>query len=266
MSEFKDIILKLRTEKGFTQGQLADVLGTSKSTVGMWEMGVRYPSKELYESIADYFNVDMDYLYGRSDIRKKVHYDSDGTEYRPYEDSIVHTLSVTGLSSSLLDSLAKSNIRPDALLIAFNKLNDSGKEEAIKRVQELAEITQYKKHTESVFRRAGTRRHWASDSADSSSVLQSDKKTASFLPGHSFEVKAISDGVAVLKAVRTSADPNTQSLAKAVDNKIKTTLISPDGKQVDISTNLELHKDFEGINVWAPSSTVKKAAKSVEKK
>lgn len=81
MSEFKDIILKLRTERGFTQGKLADELGTSKSTVGMWEMGVRYPSKELYEAIADYFNVDMDYLYGRTNIRKKIHFDNDGTEY-----------------------------------------------------------------------------------------------------------------------------------------------------------------------------------------
>lgn len=81
MSEFKDIILKLRNEKGFTQGQMADALGTSKSTVGMWEMGERFPSKELYEAIADYFNVDMDYLYGRTEIRKKVHFDNDGTEY-----------------------------------------------------------------------------------------------------------------------------------------------------------------------------------------
>ena len=40
MSDFKDIILKLRNEQGFTQAKLADVLGTSKSTVGMWEMGV----------------------------------------------------------------------------------------------------------------------------------------------------------------------------------------------------------------------------------
>lgn len=265
MSEFKDIILKLRTEKGFTQGQLADVLGTSKSTVGMWEMGVRYPSKELYESIADYFNVDMDYLYGRSDIRKKVHYDSDGTEYRPYEDSIVHTLSVTGLSSSLLDSLAKSNIRPDALLIAFNKLNDSGKEEAIKRVQELAEITQYKKHTESVFRRAGTRRHWASDSADSSSVLQSDKKTASFLPGHSFEVKAISDGVAVVRAVRT---PNSSdAFCKAVENKAANKKTSNSDGFKRLSTQPSNPSEIlESMGIMPSAKGPQKAAKSVEKK
>lgn len=73
MSEFKDIILELRNEKGFTQERLAEVLGTSKSTVGMWEMGERFPSKDLYEAIADYFQVDIDYLYGRTNIRKKTH-------------------------------------------------------------------------------------------------------------------------------------------------------------------------------------------------
>ena len=80
MSEFKDIILKLRNEKGFTQEKLAEVLGTSKSTVGMWEMGERFPSKELYEAIADYFNVDIDYLYGRTEIRKKIHFENNSTD------------------------------------------------------------------------------------------------------------------------------------------------------------------------------------------
>lgn len=79
MSEFKDIILELRNEKGFTQERLAEVLGTSKSTVGMWEMGERFPSKDLYEAIADYFQVDIDYLYGRTNIRKKTHFADNST-------------------------------------------------------------------------------------------------------------------------------------------------------------------------------------------
>lgn len=79
MSEFKDIILELRNEKGFTQERLAEVLGTSKSTVGMWEMGERFPSKDLYEAIADYFQVDIDYLYGRTNIRKKTHFADNNT-------------------------------------------------------------------------------------------------------------------------------------------------------------------------------------------
>lgn len=81
MAEFKDIILGLRLEKNFNQEQLAKALNVSKSTVGMWEIGKRLPGPDKYEEIADYFNVDMDYLYGRTDIKKKYHYDTAGNEY-----------------------------------------------------------------------------------------------------------------------------------------------------------------------------------------
>lgn len=80
-NEFGYIIDKLRKEKGYTQVQLADLLDVSKSSVSMWELKERLPSPEVYERIADLFNVDIDFLYGRTSIRKKVHFDEDGTEY-----------------------------------------------------------------------------------------------------------------------------------------------------------------------------------------
>lgn len=61
----------LRTRNDMTQKQLADVLGLSESTVGMYERGKREPEFETLEAIADYFNVDMDFLLGRSDIERK---------------------------------------------------------------------------------------------------------------------------------------------------------------------------------------------------
>ena len=85
--EFKDIILKLRTERNLSQEELSKKLSASKSTIGMWETGKRFPSKALYEEIADFFNVDMDYLYGRTNVRKKIHFDNDGTRYIPYKDT-----------------------------------------------------------------------------------------------------------------------------------------------------------------------------------
>lgn len=81
MAHFKDIIFQLRTERNFNQEELAKALDVSKSTVGMWETGKRLPGPEKYEEIADYFNVDMDYLYGRTNIRKKIHFDDFGNEY-----------------------------------------------------------------------------------------------------------------------------------------------------------------------------------------
>lgn len=55
--DFKNIILALRNERGFSQEQLAKVLHVSKSTVAMWETGQRLPSVEKYEEIADFFQI-----------------------------------------------------------------------------------------------------------------------------------------------------------------------------------------------------------------
>lgn len=78
MSEFKDIIRKLRSEKNMSQAELASELGISSSSVAMWEIGQRYPGKDTYEQLADLFNVDIDFLYGRTSIRQRVHFDNDG--------------------------------------------------------------------------------------------------------------------------------------------------------------------------------------------
>lgn len=78
MAELKDILKKLRSEKNMSQAVLAEELGVGLSTVAMWEVGKRFPTREKYEALADIFNVDIDYLYGRTDVRQQVHFDGDG--------------------------------------------------------------------------------------------------------------------------------------------------------------------------------------------
>lgn len=68
MPKFSDRFKQLRTERRLSQQNLADQLGFSKSSVNMYERGEREPGLESMETIADYFNVDLDYLMGRSDI------------------------------------------------------------------------------------------------------------------------------------------------------------------------------------------------------
>ena len=64
-------IKELRLSLGMTQGALADALRISKSAVGMYETDKREPDNKTLDCIADFFNVDMDYLYGKSDIKNK---------------------------------------------------------------------------------------------------------------------------------------------------------------------------------------------------
>ncbi len=69
MAEFKDRFKQLREEAKLTQIQLADKLGISKGTIGNYESGIRKPRLEDLECIADFFNVDTDYLLGRTNYK-----------------------------------------------------------------------------------------------------------------------------------------------------------------------------------------------------
>ena len=66
MATFSAILKDLRLQRGMTQAELARILNTAKSTVSMYENGKRTPDFETLEAIADYFNVDMNYLLGRA--------------------------------------------------------------------------------------------------------------------------------------------------------------------------------------------------------
>ena len=54
------LIYTLRTEKGMTQKQLADVLAISDKTVSKWGRGAGCPDISLLRSLCDYFGVDME--------------------------------------------------------------------------------------------------------------------------------------------------------------------------------------------------------------
>lgn len=65
---FGNVLRAIRKQHDMTQADLARALGVAESAISMWELGRRNPDREMMEQIADYFNVDMDYLFGRSDI------------------------------------------------------------------------------------------------------------------------------------------------------------------------------------------------------
>lgn len=71
MPKFNERLKQLRQEKMISQQEFANFIGISKSSVNMYERGEREPGIETLEAIADFFNVDMDYLLGKSDHRNK---------------------------------------------------------------------------------------------------------------------------------------------------------------------------------------------------
>lgn len=74
MAKFNERLKLLRQETGLSQQDFAKQIGTSKSSINMYERGEREPGLETLEAIADYFNVDMDYLLGKSECRNRADY------------------------------------------------------------------------------------------------------------------------------------------------------------------------------------------------
>ena len=62
-------IRNLRIDNGYTQKQIAELLGISQNTYSQYEIGVlNYPIDALIK-LADFYNVSIDYLLGRTAVK-----------------------------------------------------------------------------------------------------------------------------------------------------------------------------------------------------
>ena len=64
---FSTRLKALRLEKGLTQQQVGESVGTDKRSVHVWEKGSSAPSIETFCRLADVLEVDLNFLVGRSD-------------------------------------------------------------------------------------------------------------------------------------------------------------------------------------------------------
>ncbi len=139
MGEFNNILKQLRLEKGLMQTKIAEDLGISKSSYSLYESGKREPNMEMLEKIADYFNVDIDFLLGRTNKMFEEYFEQqkllniDNKERHHLLIYYYNTLERTG-RDSLMEILANLQV-----------LNKRGQKEASKRVEELTEIPRYTK-------------------------------------------------------------------------------------------------------------------------
>jgi len=72
LNPFSQRLRQLREEKGLLQKDVAKILGITPSAYGYYEQGKREPSMEVLKKLSDFFNVSIDYLLGRTDIRSPV--------------------------------------------------------------------------------------------------------------------------------------------------------------------------------------------------
>ncbi|MCK8827703.1 helix-turn-helix transcriptional regulator [Natroniella acetigena] len=72
MADFKDRLKKLRKENKLYQKDLANRLNVGRTTIANYEQGSRFPDKNMLNNLADFFNVSVDYLLGRTDQRQPI--------------------------------------------------------------------------------------------------------------------------------------------------------------------------------------------------
>ncbi len=83
MEQLKDVfagnLIRLRTEAGMTQAQLAEIVNYSDKSISKWERAEGLPDLEVTKQIADHFGVTVDYLITSHDAwtskRLKPRYD-----------------------------------------------------------------------------------------------------------------------------------------------------------------------------------------------
>jgi transcriptional regulator with XRE-family HTH domain len=106
---FGDRLKELREELGITQKELGKIINTSDRVIGYYEANDRFPKDEkILKTIADYFNVSVDYLIGRTTYRK-----------------------------SPSDIVAESKV-------SYNHSYDDLPEEAVKKIEEYIELIRLK--------------------------------------------------------------------------------------------------------------------------
>ncbi|NOU70916.1 helix-turn-helix domain-containing protein [Paenibacillus sp. LMG 31458] len=96
--KYGDRIALLREKRGLTQEELSTKIGISRAALSHYETNRREPDYETINKIANFFNVTVDYLLGRTDQPQTV-LDHDVREFVEHldltDESILKKFSLT---------------------------------------------------------------------------------------------------------------------------------------------------------------------------
>lgn len=123
MSTLAKRLTELREAKGWSKTFTAEKLGVkAMSTYANWEYGNREPDTQMLLKIADLYDVTLDYLVGRNDIKKPQQVTNEGIENEdytaltPYQKEVIDfflnskSLSFHDHPENLLDALEEFEI------------------------------------------------------------------------------------------------------------------------------------------------------------
>ena len=111
MNRIKD----LRRSKHITQEKLASILGVTQSNLSGWETEKWQPDHATLLKLADYFEVSIDYLLGRTDEAENIKAPANNGEGL---DKYIQVLEKAGITEEKLSRLTVEDIN---LIIAYAK-------------------------------------------------------------------------------------------------------------------------------------------------
>lgn len=126
--EFKDRLISLREEKGWTKKETAQRIGISIGAYANYEYGNREPNQDITKKIATVFDVPISLLLDDN--------------VKDYNDFLQTLEKITDFTLDKLDKNEKLLNRE--YINAFNKLNDTGKKMLFKYSDFLSEQEEYK--------------------------------------------------------------------------------------------------------------------------
>lgn len=122
MSIFSERLKQLRKEKNISQEELAKATKISRSAISNYEAGTREPNHETLEILADFYNVDIDFLLGRKDWITNI------KDWNPKEQEITIEIKLSEEDSIILEAFHNADDvdRTTVLRILniYKKLND----------------------------------------------------------------------------------------------------------------------------------------------
>ena len=123
---FGQRIKAAREQAGITQVELGEKVGVSGVAIMRYEKGTRQPRLEQFQRIASVLGVDVNWLMHGQTLEQRD---------QAWKDRVARRFEEANAWKE----------GKDRLNIAFDSLNPSGQQEAVKRVEELAEVPRYRR-------------------------------------------------------------------------------------------------------------------------
>lgn len=124
--KFSKRLREERLKKKLTQAMLAEILKVDRTSISKYENGKQFPELCILNDIADFFDISLDYLAGRTDTRKP----QDNSEENTPKDLLLGVQELSAESIEELEDYLKFLKIRESVLKSKAKLSSASEKKA----------------------------------------------------------------------------------------------------------------------------------------